>query len=395
MLKLLSRLCGNKSDDVNDPTVRQAYGMMSGILGIVLNLLLAFGKMTVGVLGGLVSVQADAVNNLSDAGSSIISLVSFRISAKPADREHPFGHARVEYVAGMAVSFLILLIGLELMRNSAVDLYQSIFEPQAYQPAAFSGVIGVVLLLSVLGKLFLVYVNRTLGKKLDSAVMRATAADSLSDAMSTTAVLVAAVVAHFFHLPFSLDGAMGMLVSVLILISGIKILHETLDSILGKAPSDELVKSIYQLVYSFPGVCGAHDLRVHQYGAGCTIVTLHVEVDGAGDFFAAHDMVDNMELALQERLHVQATVHLDPIVLGDPVSDTLHGLTARIAQQIDAGISVHDFRFVRGTTHSNLIFDMAVPFEVALSDTEIIRKTEELLQKENASYRARIHVDRV
>lgn len=395
MIELLSRLFVKNSKDVKNPAVRRAYGIMTGTVGILVNLLLAAGKMIVGVLGGLVSVQADAVNNLSDAGSSIISLISFRISAKPADREHPFGHARVEYVAGLAVSFLIFLIAFELLRSAGSALFISVFRPEEYEPSHFSLLTGIVLAVSVLGKVFLVFLNRVIGKKIDSPVMHATAADSLSDALSTAAVLVAATVEHFFSLPFSLDGAMGIGVSVLILISGVKILRETMNKILGEAPDKELVDSVYRVVYSFPEILGAHDLSVHQYGAGRTIVTLHVEVDGAGDFFAAHDMADNVEMRLWEELGVEATVHLDPIVVGDEMVDTLRRKTAELAKMLDSRITVHDFRLVRGTTHSNLIFDMAVPFEVTLSDEEVMQEMTRLLQKENKDYRTRIHVDRV
>lgn len=395
MFDLLARWFVRDRKNVNDPAVRRAYGMMVSIIGIVLNLILAGGKLVVGILSGSLSIEADAVNNLSDAGAALVALICFRISAKPADRDHPYGHARMEYVASMIVSFLILLVGFELLRESAITLYTSIVTPELVAEVAFSPVTVAVLGISVLGKLFLAALNRDIGKRIDSAVMRAASADSLSDVLSTAAVLVALIIAHYVPLPFSLDGAMGILVSVLILIAGGKILLETKNSILGEAPDRETVKAIEELVMSYPISVGMHDLSVHKYGAGNIIATLHVEVDGKGDIFEAHDAIDNIERELWHKLHVRATVHLDPIVVGDPVVDAMHAVAVEAVKTVDARITVHDFRMVRGTTHSNLIFDVAVPFECTLTDKEIVAAIGEEVGKKYPDHYTVISVDRV
>lgn len=395
MFDLLARLFVRDRKNVNDPAVRRAYGMMVSIIGIVLNLILAGGKLAVGILSGSLSIEADAVNNLSDAGAALVALICFRISAKPADRDHPYGHARMEYVASMIVSFLILLVGFELLRESAITLYTSIVTPGLVAEVAFSPVTVAVLAVSVLGKLFLAALNRAIGKRIDSAVMRAASADSLSDVLSTAAVLVALIVAHHVPLPFSLDGAMGILVSILILIAGGKILLETKNSILGEAPDAQTVKAIEELVMSYPISVGMHDLSVHKYGAGNTIATLHVEVDGKGDIFEAHDAIDNIERELWHKLHVRATVHLDPIVVGDPVVDAMRAVAVDAVKEIDARITVHDFRMVRGTTHSNLIFDVAVPFECTLTDKEVVAAIGEKIGKKYPDHYAVVSVDRV
>ncbi len=395
MFDLLARLFVRDYKNVKSPTVRRAYGMLVSIVGIVLNLILAAGKLVVGILSGSLSIEADAVNNLSDAGASLVALICFRISVKPADRDHPYGHARIEYVASMIVSFLILLVGFELLRESASALYASIVTPDEAEKITFSWIMVAVLSVSVLGKLFLAAFNLTIGKRIDSAVMRAASADSLSDVLSTAAVLVATIVAHYVPLPFSLDGAMGIAVSVLILIAGGKILLETKNSILGEAPDDETVKAIEALVMSFDVAIGMHDLSVHKYGAGNVIASLHVEVDGKGNIFEAHDAIDNIERELWQKLRVRATVHLDPIVVGDPVVDAMHAEAAAAARSVDARITVHDFRMVRGTTHSNLIFDVAVPFECTLSDREIIAAIGEEIGKKHPDHYAVVSVDRV
>ncbi len=395
MFRLLARIFVRDYQNVKDPTVRRAYGTMVSVIGIVLNILLSAGKMTVGILTASVAIEADAINNLSDAGASLISLICIRISAKPADRDHPYGHARIEYVASMIVSFIILLVGFELLKESVTTLVASITSPVALDQGAFPWITVTVLAVSILGKLFLAAFNRSVGKTIDSTVMRAASADSLSDVLSTTAVLVATIVAHYVALPFSLDGAMGIGVSVLILVAGVKILLETKNSILGEAPDPEIVKSIEDLVMSFPVSVGMHDLSVHKYGAGNVIASLHVEVDGKGDIFEAHDAIDNIERELWQKLHVRATVHLDPIVVGDPLVDAMHEEAKLAVQRIDERITVHDFRMVRGTTHTNLIFDVAVPFECKLSDREIIAAIGENIGKKYPDHYTVVSVDRV
>ncbi len=386
MTSLLCKLFIKNKDDTTSPLVRRAYGTMVSIVGIILNLLLAGGKLAAGILTGALSIQADAVNNLSDAGSQIISLVTFRMAAKPADRDHPFGHARIEYVASMAVSFLILLIGWELF-SSSLD--------KALHPAntLFSWISVGILGASVLVKLWLFFFNRKIAKKIDSSVMRATAADSLSDAGATLAVLISTLIYKFTSL--DIDAYMGMLVAILILVAGIKILNETKNSILGEKPAEETIKEINEVVGRYPGALGIHDLIVHNYGPGRVIVSLHVEVDGHEDIFKSHDMADCIERDLRTEYGMEATVHMDPIVLNDPLVDELRNLTQETVQKLYPTVRIHDFRMVPGETHTNLIFDIAVPFEVKDSDESICARINTKIKEQRADCFAVITVDRV
>lgn len=388
MTRLLIRLFVKQPQNTTDPHVRRAFGTMASIVGIVFNILLFTAKFLVGSFVGSVAITADAVNNLSDAGSQILSFISFRVSAKPADREHPFGHARIEYVASMIVSFLVLLIGVELLSESV----RKICNPD---PPERSWVSAVVLGGSVLVKLWLGLFNRTLGKRIDSGVMRATAVDCFSDALSTSAVLIATLVLLLFpSMTVDLDAYMGVAVAVLILISGIKILNETKNSILGEAPSEEIVKQITAIVTETEGALGIHDLVVHNYGPGHVIAALHVEVDGKADIFVSHDMVDNIERRLRRECHIEATIHMDPIVTDDTRVTDLREQVSEMAKKLDPRLRIHDFRFVEGQTHTNLIFDVEAPFEVTLTDRELIRALENGVSEIDPTYFAVITVDR-
>ena len=388
MTEFLVRRFVKNREDIRDPQVRRQYGMLSSITGIILNLLLFLSKFVVGTLFGSVSIVADAVNNLSDAGSQIISMISFRISAKPADREHPFGHARIEYVASMIVSFLILLIGLELLRESL----RKIFSPELPERSWIT--VGV-LLMSILVKLWLCIFNRVLAKRIDSAIMRATAADSLSDVLSTSAVLLTTLLLLLFpSLTINLDAYMGVIVAILILVAGIRILNDTKNSILGEAPSEDTVRMIHDLVSEYPDALGIHDLTVHNYGPGHTIAALHIEVDGSRDIFLSHDMIDTIEQRLRRECGIEATIHMDPIVTDDREVNALRERVSQIVREIDPAVRIHDFRFVRGITHSNLIFDVAVPFELSLSEEEIKERVSDLVSRIDPAYFAVITVDR-
>ena len=395
MINLLTRLFVKNHTDVSNPDVRRAYGTMVSIIGIVLNLIISVGKLTVGILFALVSVSADAINNISDAGTSLLALVGFRISAKPADRDHPYGHARMEYIISLAVSFLILMVGIDLLRDSASMLYTSIVHPDEIEKSVFSLVTVGVLVFSIFVKLFLALLNRKIGKKLDSSVMRAAAVDSLSDIASTSAVLVAVIVSHFVSLPFSLDGAMGVVVSVLILIAGVKLLLEAQNAILGKAPTKETVEMIEETVKKYPEILGIHDMAVHEYGSAALIASFHAEVDGSDNIFAIHDTVDNIERELWDEYRIRTTIHLDPIAIGDPDTDAWREMALRLVASIDPRITIHDFRAVRGVTHSNLVFDIAVPFEVKMSDGELVRRIEKAVRSEDDTLYTVITVDRV
>jgi len=372
-------------ENSDKPEVRRACGSVVAIIGIVTNLFLGAIKLFAGILSGALSITADAVNNISDAGSQIVSLISFRISAKPADRDHPFGHARIEYVASMIVSFLVLLVGFELFRES----FAKIFTPVAVD---YSTVVIIILAVSIVLKVWLFIFGRRAAKKLKSDVIRATAADSLSDAGATLAVLVSAIIAKLTG--FNTDAYMGMAVAVVIFIAGIKILNDTKNSILGSAPDPEVVENIAALTKEYPEIVGIHDLVVHNYGPGNTIASFHAEVDGKIDVFITHDVIDNVEKRLYSELGVRASVHMDPIVTDDERINELKAKVLGVLREIDERLGMHDFRFVEGQTHTNLIFDITVPFEVKESDEEIKRAVSLKISELDPNFFTVLTVDR-
>jgi cation diffusion facilitator family transporter len=386
MTNLLCKLFIKDRDNIKSPSVRRAYGTLGSVVGIILNIILALGKYAVGFIFGAVSLQADGINNLSDAGSQIISLISFKIAAKPADRDHPFGHARIEYVASMIVSFLILHISIDLLMESGAK----IFAPKG--STQFSWIMIIVLGISVLVKLWLCIFNRALAGKIGSSVMKATAADSLSDAAATAAVMVAMLIIKFTG--FDADGYMGVIVAVIIFIAGIKILNETKNSILGERPDPETVEDIKRIVGEFPGALGIHDMVVHNYGPGRTIATLHIEVDGNTNVFDSHDMIDLIERRLNTELSITANIHMDPIVTDDDEVNAMRDLVRGMVSEVDGRLDIHDFRFVRGITHTNLIFDVSVPFEVKMTDDEIKDEISRKISAYNEEYFTVMNVDR-
>ncbi len=389
MTELLSRLFVKNHQDANNPAVRTAYGTMVSITGIIVNLILFTAKFVVGSLFGAISIVGDAVNNLSDAGTQIISLISFRIAAKPADREHPFGHARIEYVTSMIVSFLVMLVGFELLKSSI----SQIFSPE--RPDS-SPIAIIVLVISMLCKLWLGLFNRTIGKRIDSSVMRATAADSLSDVFATGAVLVATVLPMIFtNMNWNPDAYMGVIVAVLIIVAGFRILNESKNAILGEAPSEEIVKQITETVDKYESALGIHDMVVHNYGPGRIIASLHIEVDGSVNVFETHDMIDTIEKDLRENCGIEATIHMDPIVTDDEQVNELRAKTAEAVQKIHPSMQIHDFRFVAGATHTNLIFDVVVPFEVKMSEAEIKNAVAEKVKEIDSTYCVVLNIDHV
>lgn len=389
MTEFLLRLFVKRRRETSDPKVRAAYGMLGSIVGIAVNLLLFAAKFTVGLLFGAVSIRADGINNLSDAASQLISLISFRISSKPADREHPFGHARIEYIASMIVSLLILLVGGELLRESIGKMLHPALP--TLRPIA-----AIVLGISILAKLWLFLFHRTLGKRIDSSVMRATATDSLSDALSTTVVLISTLVLLIFpECGINFDAYMGAIVAIIIIIAGIKLWLESKNSILGEAPSQELIQSIERVVSEYPDALGIHDLTLHNYGPGRIIAALHIEVDGKQNIFDLHDTIDLIEQRLRRELEIEATIHMDPIVTDDERVSALHDAVAAEVRAIDERLRIHDFRFVEGKTHTNLIFDMEVPFELKTEDGELRRAVADRISRLDPTYFTVIQIDRV
>ncbi|MDD7670771.1 MAG: cation diffusion facilitator family transporter [Ruminococcus sp.] len=357
---IVRRIIGERNP--TDVSVRKTCGTIASIVGISINLLLFAGKFIAGTLAGSISITADALNNLSDAASSVISLVSFRISAKPADRDHPFGHERFEYVASLIVSFIILIIGFELFTDS-ID---KIIHPAETE---FSLLAVCVLVVSICFKLILYFFYRSVGRTVDSSVMMASSADSLSDVVSTGAVLVALFVSHLTGI--NLDGYIGAAVSIFIFISGLKILNENKNHIIGTAPDPELVEKIKSEARSHPEILGIHDMMIHNYGTSRCFATFHAEVDGRDDIFKSHDVIDLIERDVFEKYGVQCVIHLDPIETDNELVNELREDIYESVKGIDERLSVHDFRLVPGVTHTNLIFDVFVPFEVTTGDEEL------------------------
>ena len=394
MTTLLTKLFIKNADDVRNVRVRSTYGTMVSVVCIVLNLLVAAGKITVGALFGAISITADGMNNLSDAGSSLVSLVSFRMAAKPADREHPFGHARIEYVASLLVAVIIIIVGWTLFTDSFGTLIPLLTGQASAEAASIEWLTVIVLGVSILVKLWMFFFNRKIAKRIDSSVMRATATDCISDAGATLGVLVAQIIAFYLHLPW-LDSAVGIAISVLIIIAGIRVLGETKNSILGEAPDEQVVADIKALVASHPEALGIHDMIVHSYGPGHHIASLHVEVDGEANVYHMHDVIDNIEKRLHDELGIIATIHMDPVVTNDETVNALREMTVRMLKDIDESLSMHDFRVVAGPSHTNLIFDVEAPFECKLTDAEIKDAVAEALKaRTDAVYFAVLTVDR-
>ena len=368
-----------------DPAVRDRYGRLAGFVGILSNALLCFMKIAVGIFSGSIAIIADGINNLADGASSVITLIGFKMSAKPEDQEHPYGHARYEYVAGLIVSFLIMLVGFELLKSSL----DKILHPA---PLSFSWPVAAVLVLAILIKLWQAAFNRAAGKQIDSMTLLATAADSRNDVISTTAVLVSLLIGHFAQV--NLDGWMGLAVALFIIWSGIGLVRDTISPLLGEAPDSELVQQIEQTAMSYSGVLGIHDLAVHNYGPGKIFASLHVEVDSAVDAMASHDLADSIEKRLREELHINITVHMDPVRVNDPNREPLKEL---LQQAIDAQpgfISFHDLRTVTGPTHTNVIFDVVVSQDCTLSEEEILRYFNQKLAEYDETFLASVEIDR-
>lgn len=385
MTQLLLRLFVKNHQDTQSPAVREGYGKLAGLTGIVVNALLCAGKLLAGALSGSVSIMADAINNLSDAASSIVTLLGFKLAAKPADDAHPYGHQRVEYLAGLTVAALILLIGAELVKSSI----QRILHPEA---VAFTAVGAAVLLLSIAAKLWLCLFYRKLGKSIRSEALLASAADSRNDVASTAAVLAAYAFAYFTHI--QIDGWAGLLVAVFILWSGVGIARDTIDPLLGEAPDEALVHAIAQEIRSYDArVLGIHDLIVHDYGPGRRFASVHVELDAREDVLEAHELIDNIERDVTKKLRVELVIHYDPIVTDDAEVNEVRQRVEAIVTEIDLRLSFHDFRMVRGREHSNVIFDLVLPFDLRGQEPSLRARIGEALHAENPRYRTVITFD--
>ncbi len=378
MFTFLAKKLIKNYDDYSNLEVRDKYGMLSGITGVILNVLLFAAKLIVGLGSGAVSIVADAFNNLTDAGSSVITFIGFKLAAKPTDREHPFGHGRIEYVTGLIVSMLIFIVGFELVKSSAEKLF-------AASDVVFSYPLLIVLCFSILVKLYMFAYNSSIAKKINSAAMRATARDSVSDCFATLAALLSVLLNKFFGV--QVDGAAGLLVAAFIICTGVKSAKETIGLLVGDAPDPSYVREIEKTVLDYGGVISIHDLMVHNYGPGRQIISLHAEVNADEDILSAHDNIDNIERLLEQKFKCVAVIHLDPVVT-DERTYAQKSAVEKIVKGISSDFSIHDFRMVEGPTHTNLIFDVVVPSEyngdfAALRD-DIAAKIKQLNEDYNA-----------
>lgn len=377
MTKFLVKHFIKDSENFKDPLVRENYGKLAGIIGIISNLILCIIKVLVGVVSSSIAIIADGINNLTDASSSVITLIGFKLSSMPEDEDHPYGHARIEYLTGLIVSILIIIVGIGVLKTSI----GKILNPQTLE---FSIATIVVLIVAICIKLWQSLFNKTIGKKINSLTLIATATDSRNDVIATSIVLISVIITKVTGL--QLDGYLGCLVALFIIWSGYCLIRETSSPLLGEAPDSELVMSITNIVNSYDGVLGMHDLVVHNYGPGKVFASLHVEVDAAKDVMESHDMVDNIEREISSKLHIHFVIHMDPILRNDPVINEVLPTLVDCITQIDGVYNMHDLRAVKGPTHTNIIFDLAITINCPLTQKEIFNIVQDELHKLNANY---------
>lgn len=385
MIRFLARRLIRDYDNTDDSAVRRAYGVLCGSVGIALNLLLFGGKFLAGLISGSIAVTADAFNNLSDAGSSVVTLLGFKLAAQKPDSRHPFGHGRMEYVSGLVVSMVILLMGVELAKGSV----EKILRPE---PVDFSPLVAAILAAAIFVKLYMFLYNRGIAKKIGSTAMAATATDSLSDCLATGAVLMSTLAGHFWDI--QIDGWCGAAVACFILWAGVNAARETINPLLGQPPAPEFVERVQQLVLAHPEIIGIHDLIVHDYGPGRRILSLHAEVPASGDILVLHDVVDSAERELASEMGCLATIHMDPVVNDGGVTEETRRKVAALVRLIDPKITIHDFRMVPGHTHTNVIFDAVVPYGCPLSDQEVASRIREAVRTLDGNYFAVVDVEK-
>lgn len=385
MTDLILRIFVRDHKNTEDPAVRDKCGRVAGAVGIVTNFLLFLMKIIVGTVFHSVSVTADAVNNLTDSGSSVVTLIGFKMASKPADEKHPFGHARIEYLSGVIVSFIVIFLGLQLGMSSIEKILTP--EENALTPVAL-----VVLVISILAKLWQCLFYRKVGRMIKSESVEATSKDSRNDVIATSVVLLGAVITMLTGV--NLDGYMGATVALFIVFSGVQLTISTADPLLGQAPEGELVQTITEKMLSYPGIIGMHDLAVHNYGVGRCFASAHCEVDAKNDILVSHDLIDNIERDFSRDLGIHMVIHLDPVIVGDARTDALHRKVQSLITALYPTVTIHDFRVIWGVTHSNIVFDAAVPFSVKDSDAVITQKLEAEIQKLDPDYRTVVTIDR-
>jgi cation diffusion facilitator family transporter len=390
MIEFITKLFIKNYDTPENPEVRKKYGTLSSVVGICVNFILSLIKLIAGLLSSSSAIIADALNNLSDAASSVVTFISFKISSKPADRGHPFGHARMEYISSMIVSLLILLVGFEMI----IESFKNIFSGTTSNSLQFGPITIIILSISIAMKLWLAIFYRSIGNKIKSSVVKASSIDSLFDSISTAAVLISSIIIHYNPNLYIIDSIVGMCVSVMILVAGGKILIETKDALLGEGPVDEMVKSINNIINEYPDVEGMHDLMVHNYGPNHYIASFHAEVDGKKDIYMLHDMIDNLERNIKERLGIACTIHMDPIVTDDETVVSLKNFLKETMSECELNLSIHDFRVVIGESHTNLIFDVVVPYEYHMHENDVCSKIAKAVEAKRPNCYCVITVDR-
>jgi len=385
MIDLLLKRFIKDYDKTKNPEVRTRYGVFAGIVGIICNLILFLAKIIAGVLTASVSIMADAVNNLSDAGSSIVTLIGFKLAGKPADYEHPYGHGRIEYISGFIVSGAIIIMGFELLTTS----FRKILHPTPLEVSVSS---LIILVLSILMKMWMAKFNKYLGNKVDSAAMKATATDSLSDCVATSVVLIGVLLTLFSDI--NIDGIAGVVVAVFVILAGFGAAKDTLQPLLGQPPTKEFVQELENIVLQDKHIIGVHDLIVHNYGPGRVYASLHAEVPANMDMMEAHDYIDMAERRVEKRMKCFISIHMDPVITDDEVINEQKAVVQEIIDDISPDISMHDFRTIKGPHITNLIFDVLVPFGFDMKDDEIVSRIKDALRDKHENWRAVIQVDK-
>ena len=387
MVKILRKIFIKNYEDVQNEKVREKHGVLASLVGIVFNTLLFLMKLIIGIFTSSMSIISDALNNMTDFGSSIVSLIGFKLAGKKADKEHPYGHERIEYITGMITSFIIIIVAALLIYNSITSLISG------ESGAKFSIWAFIILGVSIFLKLILAYIYHGLGKAINSVALQANKQDSLNDVISTSVVLIASLIQYFFQDLWYLDSSVSLLVALFILYSGLKMVKETASPLIGEIPNEELIHKIISDIKSYEGVLGVHDIMFHSYGPTKTFMTCHVEVDGYHDTFSSHDLIDNIEKEISNRYKILLTIHMDPVDTKNKEIPVLHDIIQKTLQNLNKNLSFHDLRVVSGPTHTNVIFDVVVPNDYKESKLELTRALREAITKENEKYIVVINFD--
>ncbi len=391
MTKLFIKLFIKDYKNIQDANVRRKYGNLASIVGIISNIFICLFKLIVGLIFGLISLVADGFNNLTDASSSIISLIGFKLSSKPADKDHPYGHARIEYIAGFIVSIIVVVLGIQLIVQSVTDIINNFNQPFEKLNNTFFIITIVVLCISILAKIFQGLFYHNIGKIISSKTLQATAIDSRNDVISTSVVLIGIIISQIFN--FYIDGYLGLAVGLFICYSGIKLIKETSDPLISETPDKELVKNLISKVKSYPDILGIHDLQIHAYGPSTYFATMHVEVDASKNILETHDLIDNIEKECQKEFNVLTTLHMDPVIVNDPFTSQMKSIIIPLVMQNDCILSVHDFRIVKGPTHINIVFDVIVKQETKKTDATVKEEIEQSIVALDSKYIPVITID--